>query len=134
MILWSANPTLWLVSFTSFSQRLLHKAKSWKTQDAVLVTKSGENLNLIWFSDPQPKSCMWFHLLSFLHDHLINPKAKKHKISFLVTKSGENWIRYTFWTATPKLWVVSFTIFLHDHFMKPKIEKHKIPFLVTKSG
>ena len=46
--------------------------------------------NLIWFSELRPQNCGWFHLLFFLHDHFIKPKAEKYKIPFLVTKSGSN--------------------------------------------
>ena len=54
-----------------------------------LVTKNGEKLNLIEFSDPRSRKCGQFHLLSFLRDHFVKSKAEKHEIPFLVTKSGE---------------------------------------------
>ena len=37
----------------------------------------------------RPPNCEWFYLLLLTHDHFIQPKAEKHKIPFLVTKSGQ---------------------------------------------
>ena len=37
-----------------------------------------------------------------------------------------------FWSAIPKLWVVSFALLTHAHFIEPRAAKREIWFLVTK--
>ena len=111
------TPTLWLVSFTIFSQRPFCQAKSWKIKNTVFGYKKRWKIQsdmIFWTATPK----LW--VVSFT---IFSPrplyKAKSWKTQNTVF-GYKKWLKSEsdriFWSTTPILCVVSFTLFSQNDF------------------
>ena len=114
----------------------LYRVKSWKTQNTVCGYKKMsiiQSNKIFWIVYPY---IVWFHWFCYfwVMTILSNQKLKNAKYCFWLQRGSKIQSDKIFWSATPKLWVVSFAIFDSWPFYQAKSWKTQNTVFGYKKG